>query len=186
MRAFLTTIGEKTTGICREQLERFGFEVVMLDKKEPWFDKYKKFIMTANEDCLRIDADVIVNKNIERVRTSPFTDFQGKKYLMVEFNGWNFYKNDLGVIGCTFYSAECLEILRKNIDKIQEARPETSAWRMGLIVSRTLNSDIAVGIHGIGQDLETFKRAMENKVARGQIDKYDFNLANKITKLCAS
>ena len=185
MKAYLTTINEKTTGLCREQLERFGFDVVMLDKKEPWFDKYKRFIMMANEDCLRIDADVIVNKNIEKVKTSTFKDFQDRKYLMVEFNGWDFYKNDVGVIGCNFYSAECLEILRKNIGKIQEARPETSAWRMSEIISRTLNSKIVVGIHGIGQDLETFKRAVENKTARGQMDQYDFDLANKITKLCA-
>ena len=65
MNAYLCTIGEPTTNLCKSQLERFGFEVVLLDKVEPWIDKYKRVIAMADEDCIRIDADIIPNKNIK-------------------------------------------------------------------------------------------------------------------------
>jgi len=67
MKAFITSIGEKTTKICCEQLSKFGFEIILLDEIEPWINKYKKFINMANEDCLRVDADIIVNEQIKLI-----------------------------------------------------------------------------------------------------------------------
>ena len=47
MKAYVTSIRELTTKICCEQLRKFGFEIVLLDQKESWIEKYKKFIQLA-------------------------------------------------------------------------------------------------------------------------------------------
>ena len=44
MIAYVTSVGEKTTEICCEQLERYGFDVYFFNKKESWADKYKEDI----------------------------------------------------------------------------------------------------------------------------------------------
>ena len=64
MRAYVTSIGEPTTGICVDQLKRYGFDVILLDSKEPWIRKYRRFICEAVGPCLRIDADVVPNSQI--------------------------------------------------------------------------------------------------------------------------
>ena len=80
MKAYLCSVGELTTQICVDQLKLFGFDVILLDEIEPWYDKYKRFIFQTEEDCIRIDADVIPNKNIKLFQTSFLSMQQAHTY----------------------------------------------------------------------------------------------------------
>lgn len=176
MKVFLTSIGEKTTQICKEQLERFGFEVILLNDIETWDVKYRKFIDRANEDCLRIDADIIPNRNIELAKDY----FTGSSILMGQFQGYDFYKNDVGVIGVTYYSKKALSIIRNSFDEIDWRRPEATAWRLPKINPNTYTCKLIVAMHGFFQDDAHLKRHLKNKIERKQIEDYDFDLAKKI------
>jgi hypothetical protein len=175
MRAYLTSIGEKTTWITYDLLEEYGFEVVLLDKKESWEDKYKSFLRMADEDCLRIDADVIPNEKIKEI-----TENYGNEHYMVQFKGYDFYRNGIGVIGVTFYSKEALEIIRNNLDKIDWRRPEATAWRLKDINNETLTEDKIVGTHGYLANKEEIKRHLQHKIERKQILDYNFDLVFKL------
>jgi hypothetical protein len=175
MKAYITSIGERTTDICKWQLERLGFDTVLLDKKESWERKYRKFIETANEDCWRIDADVIVNKKIKKVSGIIYSTA-----IMIQFKVFDFYKNDIHIGQPIFYKKEAIDIIKKNIDEIRPDRPEASAWRLEEINPRTYTDDTILGMHGFFQDKETRERARENKIARKQIDDFDFELVEKL------
>lgn len=177
MRVFITSINESTEQVCKWQLERLGFEVVLLNEVEPWIDKYKKFINFANDNCLRVDADVIVNKNI-------LGCLQLGDMTMAQFNCYDFYKNDTGNTCPVYYGSKILEIIRQNLDKIDSERPETSAWRLPEVVKHTMTFDkIIYGSHGIGASKEMIERAKQNKIDRGQIADYDFGLVNKMREI---
>jgi hypothetical protein len=177
MKAFLTSIGENTTQICKEQLERFGFEVILLDKVESWEDKYKSFIKMANEDCIRIDADTIPNGNIKRLADINYG-------YMVQALGYDFYRNDVGIIGAVYYNKKALDIIRNKFDEIDWRRPEATAWRLPEINKYVRTMDLVIGMHGFFQDYEHLLRHKEHKISRKQIEDYDFNLAKKMLELC--
>lgn len=177
MKAYVTSIGEKTTQICCEQLERYGFEVVLLDQIEPWIDKYKRFIEIAEGPCLRIDADVVVNSNI-----LPFYNSCIKSNVVLsDCQVYDFYKNGLSYAGVVFYSQEAIDIIKQNLSKIKVTRPERSMTT--LLGDKKQSSDWLVGMHGFFQDADTFGRAKVNKKTRGQLEEYDFKLAGKLMKL---
>lgn len=175
MVAYVTSIGEKTTQVCCEQLKRFGFDVILLDTKESWQNKYKKFISLANEDCLRIDADVIPNKHIKEVGKEGFG--------LVTYTTYDFYRNDIGITSPVFYRKDIIEKLKKRIKDIPSFRPETSASRFPEINKENFHSNLIVGVHGFFQRPETMERARKNKIERGQIREYDFDLAFNLMKL---
>lgn len=181
MKAYVCSIGEATTELCCEQLERYGFEIVLLDEIEPWINKYKKFITEANESCLRIDADIIVNKNIQEIK--EFCNSYNTDKKMIQFSYWDYYKNDIGIGNPIWYSRDCLSLLKANINKILEFRPETSAWRLPEIVDETETNELVVGIHGIAQKELHIENAKDNKIKRKQINDYDFDLVNRINKI---
>ncbi|HBX15882.1 MAG: hypothetical protein UV20_C0009G0042 [Candidatus Magasanikbacteria bacterium GW2011_GWA2_42_32] len=176
MKAFVTSIREKTTEICCWQLRRYGFEVILLDEQEEWFKKYKRFILMADETCLRIDADIIVNKNIMKLETGHFC-------LMTQFHCFDFYKNNTGVCSPVLYHKDAIENIRKNIDSLDRERPETSAWRLPAIVKHTFTSNLIVGMHGFFQFEKTMEMAKANKINRKQIEDYDFELVDKLKEL---
>jgi len=178
-KAFVTSVSERTTQICCEQLEKYGFEVVLLDKKELWLGKYKKFIQSAQEDCLRVDADVIVNR---RVKLIPG---QNKDAWVIQNLVFDLYKLDLTMTSPVFYRKGALDIIKKNLDKLSSTRPEASALRLPKVNPRVFKGDWVVGLHGFLQDDETIKRARQNKIARGHLEKYnyDFYLVDKLKKL---
>lgn len=179
MKAYVTSIGEKTTKICCEQLQRFGFEVVLLDGIEEWFDKYKRFIQIANENCIRIDADVIVNSNIQEILN--YGDFEN--VLMIQYYGYDFYRNNVGIISPIYYTEKALQIIKKNINLLDPNRPETSAWRLSEINPFTSTSNLILGMHGFFQSRKEFDRALKNKKERKQMAEFDFELADKLFKL---
>lgn len=178
MKAYVTSIGEWTTEICCEQLRRFGFEVVLLDGVEPWWDKYQKFIKMADEGCLRIDADVIVNENIRDIFKALTLGA-----LMIQCKGYDFYRNDIGIISPIYYSERALKIIKENLDYLSPQRPEATAWRLPEINPFTATCDLVIGMHGFFQDRTAFDRALKNKTDRKQIEGYDFELADKLLKL---
>ena len=184
MRTFVTTIGEKTTDICVQQLSKYGFDSIVISGNTPWIEKYKEFIELAyrfNEDCLRVDADIIVNEGI----VSAHTDLhKNKDKLMIQYSVYDLYKNGVSIGQPVLYSKKAISIIRQNLSKISPLRPEASAWRLPEINEHTLSIvDEIVGMHGFYQDKETVERAKENKINRKQIDKYDFDLVNKLMNL---
>ena len=178
MIAYLCSFGQKTTDICKEQLEKYGFNVVVLGDNEDWETKYRKFLFLAREDCLRIDADIIPN---EEIKYLPI--YRYDEYKMVQFMGYDFYKNKVGVIGVTFYSKEALEIIKKNLETLDWRRPEATAWRIPEINESTKTDKNIIGLHGFFQTEEDLERHKQNKIDRKQIDDYNFDLALKLLKL---
>jgi len=175
MKVFVTSIGEKTTAICCKQLKRFGFDVILLEKKEPWIDKYKSFIMLANEDCIRIDADIIPNENIKQVGKEDFG--------MITYMTYDLYRNNIGITSPIFYRKFILDILKKRIKEIPVSRPEASASRFLEVNPYKYNSNLIVGIHGLCASSRDIARHEKHKIERKQIEQYDFNLINKINEI---
>lgn len=171
MKLYLTTIGEKTKDIAIWNCERLGYDVEVLDKQEDWIDKYKRFIKLANGECLRCDADVLINKNAINIKSGDMA--QGKVF--------DFYKNDISIGQPTYYSDKAIEFLKENIDVLREDRPETSAWRyLENNKFKVITSDTVCGMHGFFQRYRGIRRAKQHKDDRGQIDQFDFELVEKI------
>ena len=178
MKAYITTIGERTTDLCIEQLKKYGFDVIVLDENELWINKYKRFIKMADGDCLRIDADTLVNENAMLIGV----DVKPEEYIIAHIY-YDMYKNNISLGGPVFYTKKGLDIIRENLDKISEQRPETSAVRLKQFIGHMGRRDFVMGIHGLGQDDITIERAIYNKVMRRQLDTYNFEFIKKINKL---
>lgn len=178
MRAFVTSIGEKTTDICADQLSRFGFDVVVLSKKENWADKYRQFIDSTEEDCIRVDADVLVNERVKLMREMPHLDI-----LMAQGSVYDFFHNDSWVGQPVYYSRNVFKIIRHQLEHMNEMRPESWAWRLADVNKKTISLDTLMGMHGFFCDEEQLERAYRNKESRGQLGRFDFDLARKLIKL---
>jgi len=177
MKAYVFSIGEKTTEICIDQLERYGFEVVLLDGFESIGNKYKRFIMNAEGSCLKIDADIIPNSNIQYAKIELNTKH------VVSFSYFDFYRNDIWV-GCpTLYSMEAISDIQENLDILDANRPETSACRLPGIQENRTNSNIIMGMHGFFQSQDDMKRVMLQKLARRQESQFDIDFINKLRKI---
>ena len=180
MKAYVTSIGEKTTKICCEQLDRFGFEVFLLDKTESWESKYKRFVNMADGDCIRVDADVIVNENIKVVFANA--EHMGK-YLIASYRLYDLYRNGIFKGSPILYTKKAIGIIRRYHSMLHPHRPESSACRLDGINSYKYQSDEIVGMHGFFQDCDTIERAKVNKKDRKQQDIFDFELVEKLMKL---
>ena len=137
MRAYLTSIGETSEQVCKNQLNKLGFEVILMNDKEDWPTKYKKFINLADDDCLRIDADVIL-----------FNDFKIPKLPKICMAQWqvvDFRKLALHVGQPIYYSKKLLDIVKTLPVSIH--RPETSMWRRPEIINHTLTIKEVAGLH---------------------------------------
>ncbi len=180
MKAYVTSCGEKTTEVCIERLERFGFQIIHDDRKIPWHEKYKYFIEHFedwDDDILRVDADVILNKNI--LKSEPLRS----SILMAQFQVFDFYQNDVLTGQPVWYSKKVFPIIKSHLHQLDEKRPETWAWRLADVNPHTISFNGLVGMHGFFQDEQTMKRAEDNKNMRGQEGRYDFELAKKLSKL---
>lgn len=144
LKAYLTTIGEPTTALCKSQLEKLGFEVVLLDKKEDWPTKYKRFIDLANEDCLRIDADIVLfnDFNVETLKKdiSELNQDVIAQYQVVHFSKFKIHTGQP-----LYYSKRILEIAKGL--PVSAKRPETAMWRRPEIISYTKTIEKVVGLH---------------------------------------
>lgn len=191
MKAYLCSIGEKTTEICKEQLEKFGFNVVLIDGKESWYEKYKKFINLASkekEDCIRIDADIIPNENIKEFKNIGNATFYSDEHymfkpLMSQAKSYDFYKNYIGVTSPVYYNKKAIKIIKDNWNLIGKKRPETDASRIKEINKYLFTKDLIIGIHGFFQTRDDLIRHKLNKIERKQFGNYNFYLAEKLLNL---
>lgn len=175
MIAYVTSIGEPTTELCIWSLERQGFDVELVKSNDRLSDKLQFIYKKADDDFLRVDADVIVTR---KVKLLEFTD----KAWWVQAQCFGWYSQDVIYGGVQLIKKDCLPILRKHIGRqLQAERPETAMSRLEEFYKprRFVSADLVCGIHGYKNDV---KRAKETKDRRGQTD-FDFELAERLNGL---
>lgn len=185
LTAYVTSVGERTTDVCVWALKRNGWKVEIMSEREPWPDKYARFVEIAAHEavpCLRVDADQILGK----IATPQFMLEKLGDGLFAQFRLFDLYQMAPFHTSPLFYLPEALQQAHKLISREQmdETRPEASIMRHPSLDPHRRDHDEIIGIHGFYQDFETVERAKANKRARGQMDRYDFALADKLTKLC--
>lgn len=177
MKAYVFSIGEKTTDLCCELLKEYGFDVVLYQDDTRLWHKLKRFYIEALESddylFMRVDADIIPNRNVLRLN--------GDKGWQCA-SGFDWYSQDRKAI-----SIHAMErpIIEKCLLHIQEAkdeiRPETYLWRLPEVNPFTsIQTEFNSGIHGYGQK-DHRDRIKELKYNRHQ--EYDWSLLDRIEAL---
>lgn len=180
MKAYIFSIGEPTTELCVELMEKYGFEVQLIyNEVSSLWDKLKYFYTKAletDEDIfVRVDADIIPNRNVNRL----VDDFiHGWSCA----SGYDWYKQDRGSISIHVMDRATI---KKCLDHIEEARdkvrPETYLWRLKEVNGFTdVEEDYSCGIHGYGQKQHR-QRIKDLKHLRNQ--EYDWELVERIEAL---
>lgn len=176
MKAFIFSIGEKTTDLCCELMTEYGFEVILYQDGTTLWDKLKRFYTEAlesdDEEFFRIDADIIPSKNVKQLQNLyPWTCAWGLDW----------YKQDLGSISIHRMHRDIIEKCLLNIDEARrKIRPETYLWRLPEINEFTTNAKGYFGIHGYGQANHR-ERIKHLKYLREQ--EYDWGLVERIESL---
>lgn len=180
MKAYVFSIGEPTTELCIELMEKYGFDVQLIyNETSSLWDKlkyfYTKALETEDDVFVRIDADIIPNRNVKRL----VDDF---------INGWtcasgfDWYKQDRGAISIHVMNRSIIEKCLAHIDEAKdEVRPETYLWRLPEVNKHTvIKEEYSCGIHGYGQKHHR-QRIKDLKHLRNQ--KYDWDLVERIEAL---
>ncbi|MCA9333367.1 hypothetical protein KDA00_05855, partial [Candidatus Saccharibacteria bacterium] len=124
MKAYITSIGEPTTELSKWSLERLGFDVEVIENQTSLAEKLKYIYNTVTDDFLRVDADVIVNKNVLELVKTPI-------YWWVQGQNFDWYKQDIGNGGVQFIRKKAIPYLKANIDTFMTAeRPESQMFRI--------------------------------------------------------
>ena len=182
MIAYVTSIGEPTTELCIWALERNGYDVVIFRSDNSLWQKLSDIYETAVADFNRVDADVIVHRNLHPERR---TGSQKDQHIWCwQLLVFDWYKQDVGH-SMAFINKAALPSLRANIDRFKlSLRPETEVSRIPELHNprRMITYDHQImGIHGFGiNDLSDVKRLKE---ARNQMDNYDFELVERLNAL---
>lgn len=184
MKAYIFSIGERTTDLCCELMEKYGFETVLLQDSSSLSSKLKEFyqqaLKTDDERWVRIDADIIPNKNVSRlVRIS---EGFGDAPSWVCASGFDWYKQDRGAISIHVMNREVVKRALRYIPTARDKdRPETHIWRQPDINPFTLVVEsFNCGLHGYGQ-VNQRERIKRLKHVRGQ--EYDWELVEKVESL---
>lgn len=182
MKAFITSIGETTKDLCIWSLERNGFEVVLIEDGSLLVDKLKTIYEMADDDFIRVDADVVPNNKCTPENIRNAMNFQ-KDAWWLQFRCFGWFAQDLIYGGIQFIKKEALPDLRSNVDKYKTYhRPETQLSRIASFYEprRFESSEQVMGLHGFAaSDIERVKQV---KLSRGQ-DGYDFELSEKLMEL---
>lgn len=177
MKAYLTSIGETTTELCEWSLKRQGFDVVLLQSKTSLWDKLKAIFEDADDDFLRVDADVVVNKNVvDLVKQKDLWWYQALTY--------DWYKQDSTHGGVQFIRKPAIEAVRKHIDEARRLnRPESYLYRLREFHEpRVCGTYEAIcGLNGYKQT--DMQRVKNTKSDRGQYSNYDWLLAERLNAL---
>jgi len=179
MKAYITSIGEPTTDLCVWSVKRKGFEPVLIKDSSTLNAKLEFIYNDTDDDFIRLDADVIINYNVQRFIASCPDDIWWLQAMI--FDWWQM---DACWGGVQFIKKECLPALRANIGKVQHLdRPESLMYRLAEFHEprRCEGAEIICGLHGYGQD--NMQRVVELKTKRRQIDNYDFELARRVSQL---
>lgn len=193
MKAIVTSIGERTTGLCKWSLERNGFEVLVInDAGTSLWEKLKWIYENTNESFVRVDADVVPNRHLTTdmfQQMAPGLEFtyDGRRILpcWVQFKCFGWFSQQVISGGVQLITEEALPTLRKHIDEARdEERPESYMFRLQQFHRPRVcvTVDDVVGIHGYAQD--DVERVKEVKARRGQLANYDFELAERLSALC--
>jgi hypothetical protein len=180
VKAFITSTGEPTTDLCIWALSRNGFEVeLILDSSSLW-SKLKKIYSRPEDDFLRVDADIIVNKNLTPKLLASLSD---PEIWWWQFLTFDWYKQDT-THSMSFIRKAALPFLRSNIDKFQrDLRPETRISRIPEFHDprRMATIERIMGVHGYG--IPDLNPVRELKSRRGQSQDYDFELTDRLNRL---
>jgi len=181
IKAYITSIGEPTTDLCEWSVKRLGFETVMIyNETSSLADKLEYIYNQADDDFIRIDADVIVNKNLLAVNNVSLN------LMWVQYKTFDMYKLDLTNGGVQYYSKKIIPTLRANIGKFKhDNRPETRMYRLPEFNERWRfqTAENIVGIHGFGQrDMDRVKRTKDE---RKHSDQYDWPLVERMQEFYA-
>jgi hypothetical protein len=178
MKAYVTSIGEPTTELCKWSLERQGIDVEVVKGSDSFNAKLEYIYHEADSDFLRVDADVIVNRNVSQLIEQCPEDIWW--WQSMSFDWW---RQDIGYAGVQYIKKQCLPILRKHISEVQHLdRPESLMYRLEEFHNprRCESSTIVCGLHGWGQnDLDRVKAIKEK---RHQMANYDFELARRLNE----
>lgn len=178
MKAFVFSIGEKTTYLCRDLMKEYGFEVILYQDSSSLWEKLKRFYTDALASgdwfFLRIDADIIPNRNV--IKFSKYS----KGWTCA--SGFDWYKQDRGAISIHFMDRANIETCLEHIEEAKDkVRPETYLWRLPDINFNTRVEDkYNCGIHGYGQQ-DQRERIKALKQSRNQ--DYDWPLVERIESL---
>lgn len=181
MIAFVTSIGESTTELCAWTLERNGFEVVLLESESSLAEKLKDIYDIARDDFVRVDADIVVNRNltVEKLYDTTADDLWWVQYLT-----YDWHKQDTTHGGVQFIKKEALPALRANVDRMMTMeRPESELYRISDFHNprRCDWYPMVMGLNGYKQsDVERIKAT---KRRRNQYDSYDWMLAERLAAL---
>lgn len=179
MKCWVFSIGEPTTELCCELLKEYGFEVILLQDDTTLQQKLKRFYIEALESCepvvMRIDADIIPNKNITKLRTRP-----AKKWVCA--SGYDWYKQSLGAISIHVMDKNIIAKCLEHIDEaIKLSRPESYIWRHAKINKNTaIDDSLVYGLHGYAQSAHR-ERIKSLKQTRNQT--YDWDYIERIEAL---
>lgn len=179
MKCYVFSIGENTTDLCVELMREYGFEVILYQDGTTLWEKLKRFytdvVDSGDEWAMRIDADIIPNRNVVKLSEMKDTSWSCA-------SGYDWYKQDRGAISIHLMNSwvikQCLENIYEARDKI---RPETYLWRLEDInVHTDVVEEFSCGIHGYGQQNHR-ERIKQLKHNRNQ--KYDWQLLDRIEAL---
>lgn len=176
MKAFVFSIGEKTTDLCCELMKEYGFEIILFQDDTTLWEKLKRFyteaLQTKSDAFVRIDADIIPNRNVLKLQTRGWTCA----------SGFDWYSQDRKAISIHMMTRPIIEKCLEHIEEAKhEVRPETYLWRLPEVNEWTnIEDSFNSGIHGYGQ-LDHRERIMELKHIRNQ--DYDWKLLDRIEAL---
>ena len=180
MKAYIFSIGEPTTGLCFDLMEKYGFDVQLVyNETSSLWDKlkyfYTKALETPDNAFMRVDADIIPNKNVNRL----VDDFiHGWSCA----SGYDWYKQDRGAISIHVMDRATIKKCLDNIGGAKnKVRPETYLWRLPEVNRLTdIEDEYSCGIHGYGQKSHR-QRIKDLKHLRHQ--DYDWDLVERIEAL---
>lgn len=175
MKAYVFSVGEPTTKLCVEALEKHGLDVVLMQDGSKFPVKYKKMMEEVEDDeFLRVDADIIINHRLDEYLE------QCKDWSCAY--GWVWWQQDLAPISVMYYSRPIVEIIKKHLHDpvfLRTPRPEQYMWSLPEIQGKNHKIEIPLGLKGYGvRDLVPVK---ERKARRGQ--QYNWWWIEKINKL---
>ena len=186
MKAYLFSIGETTTDISKWSLERAGLQVHLLyDPKTTLYQKYQDFlsITDGQSAVVRVDADVIFNRNLNEFIRVGMEDFES---WWLSGQVYCYLKHDLIYGGINLIKRPALEAAKKRIHEFsKDSRPETRLTRIPEFYypRRFKNYDMFIGVHGYKQSKPDVVRVMKQKDERDQLKDWDWSLINRMNKL---
>ncbi len=181
MKIFVFSIGEKTTDLCVDILKEMDLEVILYQDQTSLWEKLKRFYTEAltypDEQFMRIDADIIPNKAVQRfIKVKDGCEWHCAA-------GWDWYKQERGAISIHIMSRKAIQTCLDNIEAAKDKnRPESHLWRLAEFhYPRTCNVvDISCGIHGYGQ---ADQRDRIKKLKQSRDQSYDWSIVERIEAL---